>query len=307
MLHRDTTYTDPLSARCDSDNNSVQFHQSVLFINEHGDLIKGPVLDIGCSTGELTAYIGNAFNTPITGVDISADRVQHAKDHYGTSNIQFAAGNAVTLSSTDSIKNTKYATIVSFNTLHYLPRDKHETAFCEIKKMLTDDGVALLLIPGRSPDIHDAIRDTAVSSQWRAYFNGFDFSAVRTYETPDFYKKRLQSAGFFSVETQAAVEAGGKELDRTGVKNFLKGWLPHLAHLARMNIAEAKQNAFLDDIVKLYFARMNIADNETVVPMITQNKVVAFSTAAAFFQRKRENGLNHSADQMVESKLTAGI
>lgn len=165
--------------------------------------------------------------------------------------------------------------------------------FTQTKKILQTDGIALFLIPGRSPELHDSINEAANLDQWKMYFLDFDIAKVRTYETPEYYKIICAQAGFYDCDVTSANEEGGKELDREGLKKFLAGWLPHLAHLKLKNSSDIVQSKFLDDIVSLYFSKMKKSANDTVNPKITQNKVVAYASQAAFFRRNKRPVKEH--------------
>ncbi len=283
--NRQKQYVDPSSAQTYSNNNDVQFNQGNDFVDRYVHLIKGPVLDIGCGTGELTAHIANKLSVPITGMDISEARIKFASEQHGSKEIKFVVGDATVL----PVLQGSYNTIVSFNALHHVPSENQVQVFQAAKKALTPDGVILFLIPGRSQELHDAINETASSEAWKTLFSDFDFSKVRTYQTPEYYTKLSKRAGFYNCDVSAECEKGGKELDAKGMKDFFSGWLPHLAYL-KIKITDHKerellQEKFLNDIVKIYFSKMKKGINATVNPAITQNKIVAFASKAAFFNR----------------------
>lgn len=277
------TYTDPSPAKLYNLNNDVQYNQAKRFIDDHFHLIKPNVLDIGSGDGKVTAYIASLIGGPIIGVDISAERVNFANEIYGNNQLKFVTGNAITLNEQPEVVSTPHSTIVSFNTLHHIPKIMQPNLFTQVKNLLADDGVALFLIPGRSPELHDQIIATAASDKWKSYFSDFDLDRVRTYETADYYKTILHKAGFHHCEAIAVNESGGKELDFEGVKNFISGWLPHLAHLKLKNTDQFIQDEFIDDIVKLYFNAMNKNRQEKIIPKVTQNKIIGY---ASFFSRK---------------------
>lgn len=282
--NRTMTYIDPSSAQTYNANNDVQFNQGDDFLSQFGNALKGPMLDIGSGDGKLTAHTGARFALPITGVDISSERVQFANTTYGKANIKFVVGNAATLLSCPEIASQKYGAIVSFTALHHVPKALQETVFQQSKQLLTEDGVIAFLIPGRSPELHDAISETAASNEWKSYFTDFDISKVRTYETPEFYKQICIKVGFKDCEVTAAVEKGGKKLDAEGMKNFIKGWSPHLAHLKTKNTDEKQQNQFLVNVVQRYFNKMKVSADALVEPEITQNRIVAYANKAMLFK-----------------------
>ena len=280
--NRQTQYVDPSSAQTYSNNNDVQFSHGNDFVDKYGHFIKGPVLDIGCGTGELTAHIAKKMSVLMTGMDISEARIKFASERYGSNEIKFVVGSATAL----KVPQSSYNTIVSFNALHHVPTENQMQVFQATKKALTPDGVILFLIPGRSPELHDAINETAASDTWKRWFSDFDLSKVRTYQIPEYNKKLSKSAGFYDCDATVECDKGGKELDANGMRDFLSGWLPHLAHL-NIKIPDHKereilQDKFLNAIVKLYFFKMQKEISATVNPAIMQNKLVAFASKAAF-------------------------
>jgi SAM-dependent methyltransferase len=286
-VHRSADYLDPSAASVYSNNNAVQYNQATDFVGSHADIVRAPILDIGCGTGEITAQIGNTIAVPITGIDVSADRIKFANENYATNDIQFMVANAITLDEQNTIPRNYYNTIVSFSMLHHIPdTDMQLQVFKQAKSLLKTDGVILFLIPGRSPELHDAINEVTNDPKWQKYFSDFDFSKVRIYQAPEYYKKITMDAGFYACEATMAFENGGKELDVEGMKKFFQTFLPHLAHLKKANITENVQNDYLSEITKLYFAKLGKEETATVNPKITQNRIIAYASPLAFFKGK---------------------
>jgi len=300
------TYKDPSSAKNYSDNNDVQFNQASAFINENGELVKGETVDIGSGDGKLTAHFSSTFHVPITGVDISEARVKFATDHFGSDKVKFKMGNAMTLS--DALPKTQFETIISSNTLHHIPRNMMPTVFKQIHKLSKSNGVALLLIPGRSPELHDSIHETAKSECWKKYFADFDLAKVRTYETPQYYKMLSFKSGFYHCEVTAEIMTGGKAMDLNGMKNFLAGWLPHLAHLKSQPIKDKDKicDQFLSEIVRCYFKKLGKSLTDFVDPQITQNKVILYVSESSLFKKSvkgRENIPESKQGTALRSRL----
>src|SRR6187200_1915347 len=127
--NRELVYKDPSSAETYSKNNDIQFNQSKTFIDANGELIRGPVLDIGCGDGRVTAYIASQISTPITGVDVSSDRVTLANHLYGSAQLNFVVGNAIKLTECPEFTSKTFGTVVSFNTLHHIPKSLQRSVF----------------------------------------------------------------------------------------------------------------------------------------------------------------------------------
>jgi 2-polyprenyl-3-methyl-5-hydroxy-6-metoxy-1,4-benzoquinol methylase len=115
-------YIDPSPANIYSSNNSIQFEQAKNFIISNAYLIKkGPILDIGCGTGEFTTFLADLFSQFVMGVDISLERIKFASSTYGRQNIKFVIADATQLDKQVEIKSRKFETVVSFNALHHIP------------------------------------------------------------------------------------------------------------------------------------------------------------------------------------------
>lgn len=295
MLSGTHQYTDPSLAKDYSAGNSVQIKQAQHFIDRNGFKIQAPILDVGCGTGEITAYLAKFGR--VTGIDISADRIHFASNQYTKMKINFFEADVTKLNEQAAIATKQYRTIVSFNTLHHVPSHLQLTTFQQIKQLLTPNGFAMFLIPGRSPLLHDAIEATTQSEKWQAYFSDFDLSKVRTYQTPEYYKIRCIEAGFYHCDTKTTIVKEKTEKTPADMKNFLRGFLPHLAHLTIKKIDPALQEQFLEDIVKTYFQKTGKTLNEKVRLEITQNKVLAYNSRQAFFIRNQhmlKKRINHS-------------
>lgn len=279
-------YIDPSDASNYTKNNDIQFLHAQHFIDEFGSVIKSPILDIGSGDGKVTAYISKTMHTPIMGIDISQDRVTFANNFFANQQTTFLQGDVITLDKNQAFKDRKFGTVVSFNTLHHVPKNFQLRAFTNIRKVLDETGVALFLMPGKNPDLHNAIDAASQMDKWKIYFTDFKFSDVRTYENPVYYRDLCRAAGFLSVYSISEMEEGSKALTADEMANFLKGWLPHLAHLKMKNVDQHGQDNFLKDIVRLYFQKSGATNDSKVNPLTNVNKVIAFVNSSATFFKK---------------------
>jgi len=277
-------YIDPSDASTYANNNTEQRRQADKFVGESLPLIRGPALDVGCGDGAVTNHVSVVSGQKIVGMDISSQRIQEAQATYG-SKIAFFVGDIV---NKNSAGYHHYNTVVSFNTLHHIPEDLQRQVFFNIRNFLSDSGVAVLMIAGRSSSLHDAIRDTAYNDRWSTWFQDFQLSKVRTYQTPSYYQALCIQSGFYACKVTARTHVS-KPLNFEQMQGFLSGWLPHLAHLILKNANEDVKNQFLKDIVSLYFSISAKKETETVTTEILQNHVIAFATRRAFFRY-----VNHS-------------
>lgn len=269
-------YIDPSSPDNYHQNSSLQFDMACRFIDESGKYIKGPVLDIGCGDGRVTAYIAEKFGCDVVGVDISSDRVEFANANYKhDKRLHFVAGNAVCLDSTTELAGKQFQTIVSFNALHHIPRHLHSSVFENISSKLSDNGCALLLIP-KSQEVHKYLAETVSSAKWKAYFSDFDINAERTYEGREYYAERCSAARLTGTFEEDDI-AGREGLDFDAMKKHLAGWLPHLAHLKLKQASAEIIDEFLNDVVSRFFKAHQKQRDEKILMSVMQNKLTLFA------------------------------
>lgn len=105
------------------------------------DFIKDKVvLDLASGEGYGTNLIATHAKY-VTGVDISAEAVAHAKEKYRKPNLQFLEGSATNV----PLENDAVDVIVSFETLEH--HDQHEAMMVEFKRVLKPDGLLFISTP----------------------------------------------------------------------------------------------------------------------------------------------------------------
>ncbi len=99
------------------------------------------VLDIACGTGYGSIILKDAGAYSVTGVDISKDAVEYAKQN-STSEVNYFYGSII-----DFNGGTKYDCIVSFETIEHV--DDYMKALKHLWDLLKDDGILILSTPNR--------------------------------------------------------------------------------------------------------------------------------------------------------------
>jgi len=147
------------------------------------------VLDVACGEAYGTALLaGRAAN--VTGVDISAEALAHARTAYAAqSNVEFRQSDCTKLPFDDG----SFDVVVSFETLEHL--DAQQAFLDELKRVLAPDGLLVLSSPNRPP-----------SSEARGMVNPFHVRELDRAELAALLEPRFahqawygQHVSFFSV------------------------------------------------------------------------------------------------------------
>lgn len=278
MRNPDGSYSDPSAPV--KYIGSIQQEHALKFLSDVCRDICGPALDFGCGTGALTANVARRYSVSFTtGIDISPDRIEYASKQYASEAVQFLQGDIAM----GALSRNTYRTIVSFNTLHHIPRTEMQQVFDAFYRLLTEDGAAYLLVPSRSAELHDAIDETSATPKWRRYFGDFKMSMARTYETAQYYQKMASNAGFFVCRARMVEELGNPQ-NFAELKQWLAGFLPQLVTLKKQVAAddfECLKEAYLSAIAEAYFQKRGVPMHAAVQVLVTYNQLVLFKSRQA--------------------------
>ena len=101
------------------------------------------VLDVACGEGYGSSMLA-AVAVKVTGVDIDAEAVHHARDTYsGISNLNYLQGSATALAFADA----SFDMVVSFETIEHLA--EQEQMLAEIRRVLRPEGLLIISSPNR--------------------------------------------------------------------------------------------------------------------------------------------------------------
>src|SRR5579884_1636989 len=107
------------------------------------ELVAGKtVLDIASGEGYGAALLASVA-TSVTGVDVDAATVEHAKHSYYKPNLTFLAGTCERIPLPDS----SFDIVTSFETIEH--HDKHDEMLDEIKRVLKPGGALIISSPNR--------------------------------------------------------------------------------------------------------------------------------------------------------------
>jgi SAM-dependent methyltransferase len=101
------------------------------------------ILDAGCGTGYGTAELALAGVASVTGTDIAAEAVGHARSRYGSERVRFVQGSCETLPFSEGA----FDVLVAFEVIEHL--DRWQDLLLEAKRVLKSDGLLLVSTPNR--------------------------------------------------------------------------------------------------------------------------------------------------------------
>jgi SAM-dependent methyltransferase len=107
----------------------------------------GPVADIGCGSGRVTAYL-NELGLPAFGIDLSPQMVAVARQSYP--GLRFEVGSMLALALPDG---TLGGLLAWYSTIH-VPDDRLPEAFAEFSRVLAPGGFALLAFQVGDEPVH---------------------------------------------------------------------------------------------------------------------------------------------------------
>ena len=107
------------------------------------ELVKGKaVLDVACGEGYGSNILADYAGT-VTGIDLSEDAIQHAKNKYRKKNLFFIQSSATFL----DLPECSIDVVVSYETIEHL--SDHDIMIKQIKKVLKSDGILIISSPDK--------------------------------------------------------------------------------------------------------------------------------------------------------------
>lgn len=147
------------------------------------------VLDIASGEGYGAALLARNARA-VTGVDIDAAAVQHAREQYADhSNLQFLEGSCAAI----PLPDQSVEVVVSFETIEH--HDQHEEMLLEIKRVLKPGGVLVISSPNKLvySDIPQLKNHYHVKE---LYYDEFDQLLSRHFKHQRLYGQRLSIGSF---------------------------------------------------------------------------------------------------------------
>lgn len=186
-------------------------------------LVKGKrVVDIACGDG-YGSYLMSKYASKVTGIDISQDAVNYAKECYVAENLNFIEGSAFNIPLEDKCVDV----VVSFETIEH--HDLHEEMMAEVLRILKNDGLLIISSP-----------DKLNYSDKPKYKNPYHVKELYFHEFKDLIQKHFSKVIFFRQKSIigsliVSSEVNGKlieivgDYDHVGEQEILKNPMYHLA------------------------------------------------------------------------------
>jgi ubiquinone/menaquinone biosynthesis C-methylase UbiE len=248
------------------------------------------VLDIGCGDGaNLIRLLGRTPDpwggspvlglcSTVVGVDISHSMVEHCKQTHAKQGVTFCSVDAREL--VNYFEPDSFDLVISFNSLHWLPREDHPVMLAGIQRILRKGGSAFLELEGRGSmqPIFDSIAAVAQSEQWKDKFTNDRWRADQGFErfSQWEYERLLQQAGFNAVPTGAlavllAVRGQTTVLRHVsrhegldGVRSRLAGAWSEMPSIANYLTEGTERETFLEEVA-LNFTRSSTTEQEILL------------------------------------------
>lgn len=128
------------SGAWDADSFLAKGREYVALTRPGWDGAKGPVLEIGCGSGRVTAALADQFDR-VVGLDVSEHQLAKARELCPASNVQFVQGDGITL------PGGPYGLVFSTQVIQHISRPAVPAIFAEIARVMAPDGRAVLHIP----------------------------------------------------------------------------------------------------------------------------------------------------------------
>lgn len=145
--------------------------------------INGPIADVGCGPGHLTAYLAGR-GADVLGVDLSEKMIEVASRRNPT--LRFQVGSMTAL----PVPDAAWAGAVCAYSIIHVPADRRPTAYAELARAIVPGG--WLLTSFHVSDLERRTGDTAHFAEWW----GFDVDLDFHYLDPDEVANGLVNAGF---------------------------------------------------------------------------------------------------------------
>ena len=107
----------------------------------------GPVADVGCGTGRVTAYL-DGLGLPVFGIDLSPGMIEVARQSYP--GLRFEVGSMLAL----DLPDASLGGLLAWYSVIHVPDERVPEAFAEFYRVLAPGGLALLGFQAGDESLH---------------------------------------------------------------------------------------------------------------------------------------------------------
>lgn len=183
-------YTQVSQFASDVDGSGHAKHRLTGYIEHFASLAAsqpGPYLDVGCGKGALADCLARKVSDNVVGIDILYDRIEEAKQYGSRENLEFVAGDAVTVD-----LGKKFSTIIMSNVLEHI--EERPNFLVSLQKKYKPE-TFLIRVPNFERDWRVPLKKE-MGIEWRS-----DITHC-TEHTESSLSAELRSAGLEIVEKQ---------------------------------------------------------------------------------------------------------
>jgi SAM-dependent methyltransferase len=202
----------------DSGEVELEHLNRYYFVREELDLKDKIIVDLASGEGYGSALLADTAKY-VYGIDISAEAVEHARNKYVKSNLEYVQGDATKIPLADHFADI----FVSFETIEH--HDRHVEMMQEIKRVLKVDGILIISSPDKYyySDLVNFKNDYHVKE---LYYDEFK-KLINSYFTNTCYFTQRTFSGSVimlddvnkSYKKPVVIETGGRSYELTPLYN----------------------------------------------------------------------------------------
>ncbi len=170
------------------------------------------VLDAGCGVGYGSQFIARHGARRVLGVDISAETIAYAQEHYREANLDFCVMDCADLALADGA----FDMVCSLELIEHLPDP--DRYLSEIARVLKPDGLYFMSTPNR---LISSTRDGRAS--WKFHIREFSYDELRTILESHFEKVEIWGSYVPQYEEHPIRHITKSPLSQ--IKHFIPSWL----------------------------------------------------------------------------------
>lgn len=258
--HKDVSIPTSWSAEYYQKNSSGQYNSGIGFLSDYNLSNFAYILDIGCGTGEITAYV--AQNVPLAqviGVDAESGMIETARSAHGhIKNLEFQVQDAQKL----NFKN-QFDFVYSFGCLQWVKGRKKTKVFKGIAESMRVGGMLLIVAAARisTHPLFTAFQDAGKTNEWREILKNFDPNKEHYPLEKDVIEATLKNCGFRSFEVTETIRVRNYA-NKEELKSWMLTWISGFPTVAALS--EQKKVELVKDVVDYYYKNVSVYDDGSV-------------------------------------------